>query len=543
MSILFDHHIILERFRGHPAFSDIDKQMFDIDSPENRIYLPADRELAAKLNVSPHPGRHVPSYGEAICKALNKIADIQTPGDRAAEIRTLIDAMRVGFANGDLYVNMPIGKTREEVDRGIARVLTDHKAYLSQYPDQLKAIRELEQRGANAGQNHLIKWLLYLDNPERQKWLDEVIARNPGINLTAGNQDLEGTRWQSKFAAPDPSYESFRIPGLPPADPSDFPPLPGSTRPSLGGINEVEGFARSDPRFTGGPPAFPVPSRDEKQFDQLPPSVGMPAIPQEPKFNSETSELLRFSDGSPMMGPNPYKMSPDSADGPAVLRGLAIFAAAMASPVLLPLLPALLPMAALGLAGAAAARAEPARGGKSGASAPEAPHRSFLPGQDGSNTNGVRSAAAQVPNGSFDQGSMEAGSFADRFGTWADTPAGAVLDQNGQKVSVLPAADAAAPQEVRRLTRVNTSNAGSVFASGSAPVPYLSSQEFNNRFGNWRMPTDESRPQQASKPIGTMADEPSYLIPPPIFGSDAGNPRNDGEEWFSRWVRPFFPPE
>jgi hypothetical protein len=34
------------------------------------------------------------------------------------------------------------------------------------------------------------------------------------------------------------------------------------------------------------------------------------------------------------------------------------------------------------------------------------------------------------------------------------------------------------------------------------------------------MPTAD-RPQQASRPIGAFADEPSYLVPPPIFGADA----------------------
>ena len=185
MSIFYEHHIISERFRSHRAFHGI--ETFDIDSSENRIYLPGNRELAAKLDVSPHPGRHVPSYTKALCKALERIATIPSPSDRAAEIRTLIDAMRVGFANGDLYTNVPINKTREEVDRGNAKVLTDHKAYLGQYPDRLRAIRGLEERGANAGLDHLIKWMLYLDNPERRKQLDDVIDRNPGVNITAGN--------------------------------------------------------------------------------------------------------------------------------------------------------------------------------------------------------------------------------------------------------------------------------------------------------------------------------------------------------------------
>jgi Pea-VEAacid family. len=173
MSIFFDHHIILDRFRGHRAFRGIDKKAFDIDSPANRIYLPADPKIAAKLNVSPHPGSHIDSYVEAVGKKLDEIEEIESPSKRTAEIRTLIDAMRVGFLNGDLYTNWPTDKTREEVNLSNAKVLSDYKAYLAQYPDQLRAIRDIEQRGSNAGLDHLIKWLLFLDNPERRKLLDE----------------------------------------------------------------------------------------------------------------------------------------------------------------------------------------------------------------------------------------------------------------------------------------------------------------------------------------------------------------------------------
>ncbi|EJN15806.1 hypothetical protein PMI42_00571 [Bradyrhizobium sp. YR681] len=549
MSILDDHHIIPERFRNHQAFRGIDKQTFDIDSPANRIYLPGDRAVAAELNAPPHPSRHTSSYIKAVCKRLNEIAEIESPSNRMAEINTLIDAMRVGFANGDLNTNVPFDKTRDEVDRGIAKVLTNDKAYIGQHPVRLRAIRDLQQRGVDAGLDHLIKWLLYLDDPQKQKQLDEIIKRNPEVNITAGNKDLQGTPWGPKFATLDPSLNNLRIPGSTPVDPADFPPPSGSTLPSLGALSGTEGFTRSDPRFSSGIPAFPALGGDERRLGQLPPSTAVPPEPQELQFHSETSDLLRFTDGSPTLGPNPYKMRSDQNDGPAVLGGLAIFAAAMAVPALMPLLPVLLPMATLGLIGATAASAKPTGNAGERETISEAPSlHPFDPAQDALNIDGhpfgARSAAAQVPNGSFDQGPMRAGTFADRFGSWADTPAGAVPAPNGQEVSVPPAAEAAAPQDVRRLTRLNTSNAGSVFTSGSAPVPYLPSTEFNDRFGNWITSTASGWPSQASKPIGPLGDEPSYIIPPPIFGVDGtGNPRNDGEEWFSRWIRPLLPPE
>lgn len=545
MSIFFDHHIILERFRGHDAFRGVDKQMFDIDSPANRIYLPADQELAAKLRVSPHSGRHVSSYSKSVKEKLDEIATTPDPRDRAAEIRTLIDAMRVGFANGDLYTNMPIDKTRQEVDRSNARVFADHKAYLSQHPEQLRTVRDLEQRGAEAGLDHLIKWLLYLDNPERRKQVDELIGQSPDVNITAGNQDLDGTHWHSKFGAIDPSSGIFVIPGSTPVNPRDFRPLPGYTSPSLRGLNEPEGFGRSDPRFTGVLPAFPAPNPEEQRLGQLPPSTAMPSPPQVLQFNPETSDLLKFTDGSPVMGPDQYNMPHDPADGPAVLRGMALFAAAMATPALLPLLPALAPIAALGLAGATAARAEPSSEKKGEPSvAGASPYGAFNPNDDTSSTvnfdrePGARRAASQAAGNSLDQGLTSAGTVDERFGHWIVTPSGIMPDPL-LRGSEPPVAGAVAPAEVRRLTRVNASNAGNVFTSGSAPVPYLPPTEFNGRFGNWTMPTADGRARQTSGPIGASADEPSYFIPPPIFGvDDPGNPRNDAEEWFSRWIRP-----
>ncbi|MEZ2146469.1 AHH domain-containing protein [Bradyrhizobium sp. DN5] len=551
MSIFFDHHIIAERFRSHDAFRGIDKKTFDIDAPTNRIYLPADRKVAAELNVSPHPGRHVDMYIKAVCGKLDQIAKIESPSERYAEIRTLIDAMRVGFINGDLYTNVPIDRTREEVDHGIAKVLTDHKAYLGQYPDQLRAVRDLEQRGANAGMDHLIKWLLYLDNPERQKLLDEVIARNPDVNITAGNRDLGGTHW-SKFEASDPSSSILHTPGSTPPNPSDFPPLPGYSLPSLAGLNEQERLTRIDPRYTGVLPAFPVPSPAQHRLGQLPPTTATPSDPLVLKFDPMTGWPLPFYDNPPIGGP--------SSNGSSLAQDLLPWmAGAAAFSVAAPFIPAWL----LLLLGGAAAGSIPARAqsvkGEATGSAAASDRGVFSAGAPAYNTFGNGGIADNPTNSTgysasfgwplagfspFDKEAGHASTFTDRFGNWTDTPVGTIPAQGGPEVPPSPAAGTVAPEDVRRLTRVNASNAGSVFTSGSAPVPYLPSSEFKERFGSWIVPTADGRPPQTGKPIGAFADEPSYLIPPPIFGVDGpGNPHNDAEEWFSRWIGPLLRPE
>ncbi|PJG54225.1 hypothetical protein CVM73_15525 [Bradyrhizobium forestalis] len=536
MSILFDHHIILEFFRNHCAFRDIDKETFDIDAPANRIYLPADRELAAELNVSPHPSRHVESYRRDIGTQLDQIARIESPNERAAEIRTLIDAMRVGFINGDLYTNVPINKTRDEVDRGIARVLTDHKAYLAQYPDQLKAIRDLEQRGANAGLDHLIKWLLYLDNPERRKVLDAAIARAPDANITSGNRYLGGTHW-SKFEASDPSSGIFSIPGSTPANPSDSPPLPGYGSPSLAGLNEQEGFTRSDPRFTRMLPPFPALDPNEQRLGQLPPTTAAPSDPLVLQSDPHSGMTYPYYE-NPLAGGT----SPERDVLPWLAGGAAL---GLAAPSILPWL--------LGIGGILAfTRAANAQESSSGATMGATPGggvfstgaaapNTLSNGLSVDNAAGTRGVSASSSFGpqlggasSFDP-EAPASTFADRFGNWAST----MPTKDLPEAAPTPAGRSVPPEDVRRLTRVNEANAGSVFTSGSAPVPYLPSTEFNERFGSWTVPAADGQHPQPSKPIGTFADEPSYLIPPPIFGVDGpGNPHKDGEEWFARWIRP-----
>lgn len=539
MSIFFDHHIIPESCRDHRAFRGIDKKTFDIDSPANRIYLPADRQLAAKLNVSPHPSRHVEPYKRLVCVKLDKIAEIESPDERLAKIKTLIDAMRVGFLNGDLYTNVPTNKTKEEVYQGIAKALKDDKAYLGQYPDQLRTIRDLERRAVNAGQDHLIKWLLYLDQPERQKLIDEAIARNPDVNLTAGNRDLGGTNW-SKFEASDPSSGILHTPGIAPANPSDLPPLPGYSSPSLADLNEREGLTRIDPRFTRALPPFPALS-PEQQLGQLPPTTAAPSDPLVLQFDPHTGTPLPFYENS-------------LAGGSSLARdALPWLAGAAAVAVAAPFIPAwaLTVGGILALSRAATANDDSA-GATTGGATPGggvfstgAPaHNTLGYGlDDAASTSGASVSSTFGPQlgGASSLGpDAHANTFADRFGNWTSTPAGIVPATDLPEVAPTPAAGSVPPEETRRLTRVNSSNAGSVFTSGSAPVPHLPSTEFNDRFGNWTVPTAGGQPPQPSKSIGTFADEPSYLIPPPIFGVDAsGNPHNSAEEWFSRWIRPF----
>ncbi|WP_196236071.1 hypothetical protein [Bradyrhizobium japonicum] len=504
--------------------------------------MPADQQLAARLNVSPHPGGHLDPYEQLVCQKLKKIGEIESPDERLAKIKTLIDAMRVGFLNGHLYTNVPIGKTREEVVEQLSKVLADPEAYSSQYPDQLRFIRDVERRGADAGQEHLIKWLLYLDHPERRKIIDEAIARNPDANVTAGNRDLRGTDW-SKFEASDPSSDILHTPGIAPAKPGDFPPLPGYNSPSIAGLDQQEGFARSDPRFTRALPPFPQLDPDEQRIGQLPPTTAAPSDPLVLQSDPHSGVTYQYYD-NPLAGGT----SPERSVLPWLAGGAAVLAAPFVPSWLLAL------GSALALSRVVNAQ-ESTRGATTGTAAPSggvlstgaSPFIGTGLNVDDTAGNAGSSASSslgrQLGGASSIDPETHASNFADRFGNWASTPDGSVPAENVDNVPDTPARGTVAPENVRRLTRTNASNAGSVFTSGSAPVPHLPSTEFSERFGNWTVPIAGGGRPQPSRPVGLFADEPSYLVPPPIFGVDnPGNPRTDAEEWFSRWIRPLLPP-
>lgn len=152
---------------------------------------------------------------------------------------------------------------------------------------------------------------------------------------------------------------------------------------------------------------------------------------------------------------------------------------------------------------------------------------------------GHASGLPGVEHKPFGQGPDSADSLANRSGSWPATSVDTIpaLTSGLFGTPTPGSATSVRPEDVRRLTRVNSSN--SAFASGSTPVPYLPSQEFEERFGMWHGPPAGGS-MQASRPIGVFADEPpSYLIPPPIWGLEDRSRMHTSvaEEELSRWTR------
>jgi hypothetical protein len=102
-----------------------------------------------------------------------------------------------------------------------------------------------------------------------------------------------------------------------------------------------------------------------------------------------------------------------------------------------------------------------------------------------------------------------------------------------------------APDNLRRLTRLEPDGRREASSPQTSPLPFVppAADGFDDRFGRWINSADGSRErQQPSRPVGILSGDPNpiYSVQPPIWGSSGqqGGRPDDGEDWFSRWIRP-----
>lgn len=543
------HHILPRLLASHPVIKFLDDR-FSHDAIRNRMALPSTQRLATELSSSPHTGGHLGTYYEGFRTFLEQVkrsprynaaiaGDSRAQDELVSDLNGLVAAAKYALANGHLFANTPEGMTTEQANDENEKWFTNWRKYSEDYQAKIQQMQETVDQYDNAGQ------------------LDAALHL-PLLSPTSGLSMAERIDILKRLRGGSPISLHFTPIGPVPGLPGLVPPfvdtrLPGFIPPSLLGLNQPEGFTPSNPLLTYGLPGFPAASADWEHLMKVPPSTAVPQEQQVLQFHSEIGQPLTYlSDQSQVLGP---QTPPDQ--GSALLMGAGVLGSGAM------MIPGAQGFGAALLAGlTAAALTRPAFAATSSGdtkvadgsvfSNGAAPYKPFDVGLPGLRSGKGRDESVGLSGSPGSDKRLlspewgRAATFADRFGNWSDTPAGTMPAQNAPGApSTSPAAGAVATAEVRRLTRVNESNAGSVFTSGSAPVPYLPSTEFNERFGSWTVPTADGRSQQTSKPIGAFADEPSYLIPPPIFGVDGlgSNPHNDAEEWFSRWIRPLLGPE
>ena len=103
-TILQDCHIIPRSLRNHAALQGLAD--FDIDAIQNRIYLPNDPELGAKmglpLGMSGRDDVAYAAYRQGVEGVLDELAQIADPVARLREVINLQDTLKVALINGDV---------------------------------------------------------------------------------------------------------------------------------------------------------------------------------------------------------------------------------------------------------------------------------------------------------------------------------------------------------------------------------------------------------------------------------------------------------
>jgi len=153
--IFQDHHIIEKRLADHDVLKLLAKHgLFNIEGPENRLYLPADPNLAQTLGVSPHNGGPLGEYSKSIDRVLTGLRDSDdyiagSAGNPSAlermatRLRSLQDTYKVGLINGDLMANTPLGSTPEATNANIAKFAASESGYAITHTGQISLLRQV----------------------------------------------------------------------------------------------------------------------------------------------------------------------------------------------------------------------------------------------------------------------------------------------------------------------------------------------------------------------------------------------------------------
>ncbi|WP_164137729.1 XVIPCD domain-containing protein [Stenotrophomonas maltophilia] len=151
--ILQDHHVIEQQtFRNDPLLRVLARaKLIEKDAFENRLYMPADRELAQAMWISPHSGGPIADYQDGIGFELRRLQfsrDGQEAlrGDPAAlqrvaaQVKDLRDTMTVGLVNGDLYTNAPLGMRADDIRPVTQSFFLENRSYAQLHASKIGSL-------------------------------------------------------------------------------------------------------------------------------------------------------------------------------------------------------------------------------------------------------------------------------------------------------------------------------------------------------------------------------------------------------------------
>ncbi|MFA4293919.1 hypothetical protein P2B83_07910, partial [Xanthomonas perforans] len=131
-----------------------DSDRFDIDAPENRIFMPHDKGLAQAMGVSPHSGGPIRDYQVGLLDNLRRLEQSKDgraalAGDPdaldrvAARVNHLRDTVKVGLVNGDLHTNASLGQTANDARVKTQAFFGGTRGYADTYANQVDALGKL----------------------------------------------------------------------------------------------------------------------------------------------------------------------------------------------------------------------------------------------------------------------------------------------------------------------------------------------------------------------------------------------------------------
>ena len=150
VTVFQDHHVIERQAVDKSALLQnlVKQRLFNVDDPANRLNLPADPDVAAKIGIYPHSGGPLAEYSRGLGRHLLDLENsldgqLALQGDKAAAVRiaeqvnTLRNTMRAGLVNDDLLTNKPSDMTKAEARTKINSFFRDLESYTENHAAQI----------------------------------------------------------------------------------------------------------------------------------------------------------------------------------------------------------------------------------------------------------------------------------------------------------------------------------------------------------------------------------------------------------------------
>ncbi|MCC4600381.1 AHH domain-containing protein, partial [Xanthomonas melonis] len=157
-TIFQEHHIAEQQtLRNSPLLGILQQEKaFNINAARNLIYMPSEPELARVLGLSPHSGGPIKDYQDGSLARLERLSrtvdgQLALTGDPDAiarisiKVDRLIDTMRVGLVNADLYTNAPVGMVADDMRPGINAFFKGTPSYEKMLALQIDAVPTLKR--------------------------------------------------------------------------------------------------------------------------------------------------------------------------------------------------------------------------------------------------------------------------------------------------------------------------------------------------------------------------------------------------------------